>query len=184
MTFAIPGDPLLDPTGKIFLVGFMGSGKTSLGRLLAGRMGWTFFDLDAALEEAEGASIMRIFVEKGEAYFRSVEQLTLREIAERPVHAIVACGGGTFCSPENQSLLRRHGLTVWLDQPFDRIWQRREELARRRPLWRGEGPLRELYDSRVPFYQLAGVHLPVEEDQVPQAVERLLAILRERHGVR
>ena len=178
------GGPAMNPGFKVFVVGFMGTGKSTLGRLLADRLGWDFFDLDAIIEELEGSTVMRIFVEKGEPYFRQLEQLTLGEIAARPHHAVVACGGGTFCTPQNQALLRLHGVTVWLDQPFDRIWQRRNELSRRRPLWRGEEPLRALYEQRIPFYQLASIHLPVEENQIQDAADRLHTILRNEYGAR
>ena len=165
---------------KIFLVGFMGSGKTTLGRLLAERLGWGFFDLDAVMEELEGATIMRIFIEKGEGYFRRLEQATVERLAAHPGRAVVACGGGTFCSPENQALLQAHGLTVWIDQPFDQIWQRKDALARQRPLLRGESAVRALYDQRVPFYQLASIHLPVAEEGIPEAVGRLFQLIQER----
>src|SRR5437899_1686428 len=125
---------LSQPDAKIFLVGFMGTGKTTLGQLLAERLVWGFVDVDDIIERAEGASIVRIFAEKGESYFREVERGVLAGLATCAGHAVIACGGGTFCSAENQMLMRRCGITVWLDQPFDRIWDRREELASARPL--------------------------------------------------
>ena len=168
------------PDVKVFLVGFMGTGKTTLGRLLADRLGWEFVDVDDVIEQAEGASIVRIFVEKGESYFREIERGVLAGVLARSGHAVIACGGGTFCIPENQALMERSGITVWLDRPFDRIWQRREELASARPLLRSEAEVRALYERRLAFYQQAALHVPVAEQSLPSALEYLLRLLRER----
>ena len=168
---------------KIFLVGFMGTGKTTLGRLLADRLGWEFHDLDGLMEDEEGASIIRIFAEKGEPYFRELEQRTLARLAAAPGRAVIACGGGTFCTAENQALLHRCGITVWLDQPFDQIWRRRDELARHRPLMRGESEVRHLYEERAAFYTRASLHLTVMEGELPAALRNLLGLLRERFAI-
>ena len=176
-------NPKTNPDLKIFLVGFMGTGKTTLGRLLAERIGWVFFDLDALMEEVEGATIMRIFIEKGEPYFRTLESSTIARLAAHPGHAVIACGGGTFCTPQNQAVMLQRGVTVWIDQPFDQVWQRRDELALRRPLLRGEPAFRALYEQRVPFYHLASLRLRVDEGALPQAVNELVRLLEERFAV-
>ena len=175
--------PLLSPDMKIFLVGFMGTGKTTLGRMLAERLGWEFQDLDAVLEKDEGAPITRIFAEKGEPFFRELETRSLARIVAAPGRAVVACGGGAFCAPENQALMRGGGITVWLDQPFEQIWERRKDLARGRPLMRGESELRALYEQRRDSYRAATLHLPVTEGGLPQALDELLRFLAERFGV-
>jgi shikimate kinase len=174
---------LLDTDAKIFLVGFMGSGKTTLGRLLAARLGWDFVDLDERMEVEEGSSILHIFAEKGEPYFRELESRVLRELASRRGNAVIACGGGTFCSAENKTMMRQRGITVWLDQPFDQIWARREDLARRRPLLRGEGEVRALYEDRIRFYRDAAFHLPVSEGGLERTLEALVHMLQERTGL-
>lgn len=173
----------LQPSAKIFLVGFMGAGKSTLGRLLADRLGWDFADVDDVIEAHESSSIVRLFAEKGEPYFRAVERRTLAALAASSRPAVVACGGGTFCDLENQSVMARHGLAVWVDQPFDQIWQRRDELARTRPLLRGEAELRALYAQRAPFYRLAPLHLTVSEGELPRALEELLRQLRDRFAL-
>src|SRR5436309_16112299 len=108
-------NPKTNPDLKIFLVGFMGTGKTTLGRLLAERIGWVFFDLDALMEEVEGATIMRIFIEKGEPYFRALESSTIARLAAHPGHAVIASGGGTFRTPQHQAVMLQRGHC--LDRP-------------------------------------------------------------------
>jgi shikimate kinase len=175
---------LTEPDEKIFLVGFMGAGKSTLGRLLASRLGWEFQDIDILMEETEGSSIIRIFIEKGEPYFRELERRALAQLAASPGRSVIACGGGTFCTPENQALMRVSGITVWVDQPFDRIWKRRGDLASQRPLLRGEAEVSALYEQRTTFYRLATVHLAVDEMEIVDALEVLLRLLRERYGLR
>jgi len=162
---------------KIYLVGFMGAGKTSLGRQLAERLVWPFEDLDATIERKERSKILRIFLEKGEAYFRDLECRALAEAAAQPGRAIIASGGGAFCSPDNRAVMQRTGITVWIDQPFERIWSRRDELSELRPLLRGEDDLRRLYDERAPLYALSTLHLTVGDRDLPDALEDLMRLL-------
>ncbi len=172
--------PPLTADTKIFLVGFMGAGKTTIGRMLAARLGWEFRDLDAVIEEEAGTTIVRIFAEKGEPWFRALEARALARLAGAPGRAVIACGGGTFCSPGSQSLMRLGGITVWIDQPFDQIWERRDALAGERPLLSGESELRALYDRRIGFYRLADLRVPVSEGRLPEAVEELVLLLGKR----
>lgn len=162
---------------KIYLVGFMGAGKTTLGRQLAERLVWPFEDLDDTIERKEGAKILRIFVEKGEVYFRDLERRALAEAAAQPGRAIIACGGGTVCAPENRAIMQRTGITVWVDQPFERIWTRREDLSELRPLLRGENDFRRLYEERAPLYALSTLHLSVGDREPPEALIDLMRLL-------
>ena len=162
---------------KIYLVGFMGAGKTSLGRALAERLVWPFEDLDSTIERKEGSGILRIFLEKGEAHFRELERRALAEAAAQPGRAIIASGGGTFCAPENRAVMQRTGITVWIDQPFERIWSRRDELSELRPLLRGEADFRRLYEERSPLYSMSTLRLEVGERGVPDALDDLMRLL-------
>lgn len=171
------------PATRIFLIGFMGTGKSTLGTLLADRLGWDFLDVDSLIEEAEGASIVRIFAEKGEPHFRELERRILAGLASYPRRAVIACGGGTFCTEENRNLMLRAGITVWIDQPFDRIWERRSELSRERPLMGGEAELRALYEQRVPLYRFALLRLAVADQALPQALSELRRMLDEGFSV-
>ena len=103
--------------GRIYLVGFMGSGKTTSGRLLAIRWGVPFVDLDLAFESMSGKTIRETFETHGEAYFREREAELLRGTATL-ADAVVALGGGTFTFPENVRFVKEHGISVFLDPPF------------------------------------------------------------------
>jgi shikimate kinase len=128
----------LKRTPGIYLVGFMGSGKSTVGRELAGRMGWSFFDLDDEIEAAEDMAISEIFATRGEAEFRHIESAMLRWhvgwIGQgRP--AVVALGGGVFVAEANRQLVLENGVAVWLDCPWETV-ERRVSQASHRPLAR------------------------------------------------
>jgi shikimate kinase len=161
----------LKRTPGIYLVGFMGSGKSTVGRHLARRLGWSFFDLDDEIEAAEKTTIAQIFETRGEAEFRRIESEMLSQHVrsiERGHPAVVALGGGAFLAAPNRELASDHGVTVWLDCDFDRI-ARRVAQADHRPLARNPAKLAALFDERRDTYRLADVHIPVETDE-PEAV--------------
>jgi shikimate dehydrogenase len=106
--------PAAEKPVKIALVGFMGSGKTAIGRILAHRSRLPFIDTDTLIEEREDRSIPQIFRESGETYFRNLEKEVLKEALENPEPAVIACGGGVVLAEENNALLKRHALVVWL----------------------------------------------------------------------
>jgi shikimate kinase len=146
-------------TGLVCLAGFMGSGKSTVGRMLAAQTGCRFVDLDERIEEAAGISIREFFERHGEPPFRALEQETLErvlgEIAEAGGAAVVALGGGTFAQPQNQEVLRGAGAAVvWLDCPIEELIRRCATMTHR-PLFRDEASLRQLYAQRLPSYQSA-----------------------------
>jgi len=151
----------------VCLAGFMGSGKTTVGRLLSAQMGCRFVDLDERIEQAAGVSIREIFERSGEPGFRELEFETLSrvlgEVSEAGGSAVLALGGGTwtFAQTRNRVLLQQAGaVVIWLDCPL-------EELARRcatmtnRPLFRDETSLRDLYHQRLPSYRTADFRVEV-----------------------
>jgi shikimate kinase len=167
----------LKRTPGIYLVGFMGSGKSTIGRLLAHRLGWSFFDTDEEIERAEKTSIAGIFEERGEPEFRRIETAILRQHVawvERGRPAVLALGGGAFIQPENRQTLEDHGITIWLDCPFETA-ARRVAGASHRPLAHKPDELAELYRSRLEVYRLADVHIPVTSDEAGDAVEAILS---------
>lgn len=146
----------------IFLIGFMGSGKSFTGRRLAQRLALPFIDLDELIEQEAGRSIPRIFQEDGEAAFRKLEAETLRSLENR-TPAVIACGGGTPCFHDNMEWMNTHGLTVFLDPPVAVIADRLQREMDHRPLLQGltAGALQSFIEARLqerrPFYQQATV---------------------------
>ncbi|HTQ87612.1 MAG TPA: shikimate kinase [Candidatus Solibacter sp.] len=159
MTFEEPNQARGRRVGPVCLAGFMGSGKTTVGRLLAAQTGCRFVDLDERIEQAAGISIREFFERHGEPPFRELEHETLArvlgEIAESGGAAVVALGGGTFAQAQNQEALRNAGAgVVWLDCPIEELIRRCATMTHR-PLFRDETSLRQLYEQRLPSYQSA-----------------------------
>ena len=146
---------------KIFLIGFMGSGKTTLGRLLAEECQLSFVDLDERIEEDQGMSVSRIFAEKGEDFFRELEASVLRKIVSGENDFVMACGGGTPCFHQNMAFMNEQGVTVWLNPSRDVLAERLLKAADQRPLIRGLSGeqqiafISERLEQRVKWYGLA-----------------------------
>ena len=164
-------------TDKIYLVGFMAAGKSTLARALGGRLDWRVEDIDDRIEAREGRTVASIFAREGEPYFRTVERSVLVDLIPLR-HLVVATGGGTFVDPENQALINRDGLSVWLDVPLAEVI-RRLPADGRRPLAADRERLERLYSLRTLAYAHAHIRLeagrtPVEGlvEQVVDAVER------------
>ncbi|MEI7964007.1 MAG: shikimate kinase [Chitinophagaceae bacterium] len=151
---------------KIFLIGFMGSGKTHWGRIWADHHGMAFTDLDALIEQAQHQTISAIFEEKGEAHFRELEAATLRSLTDTA--GIIACGGGAACFHNNMPWMNEHGICVYLSaspqQLLDQVMGEREQ----RPLIRKLNKAELLFfieqklKEREPFYKQAEISLPIE----------------------
>jgi shikimate kinase len=142
-------------TRVVFLVGFMGAGKTTVGQALARRLGWQFEDLDERIQAREAQTIEQIFRTAGEAAFRIVEHETIRELLSSigSSSQIVALGGGTCAQPANAAALRESGFpVVFLDAPVEELWRRCQEQATERPLRRDIEQFRDLYQARRPHY--------------------------------
>jgi shikimate kinase len=147
----------------VFLVGFMGAGKTTVGRALGRRLGWPFEDLDDRIQTREGRTVAQIFRESGEAEFRRFEQAALRDLLEELSTAprVVALGGGAFVQPKNAALLAQAGShVVFLDAPVDELFRRcQQEQKVERPLRRDEDQFRQLYQTRRPHYLAAALRI-------------------------
>lgn len=168
------------PEGRrqIHLTGFMGSGKSTVGRLLARRLVWNFLDLDGVVERHEGRSVARIFAEGGEERFRASERHVLRQVVTKP-DTVVALGGGTLIDSANLEIARAHAALVWLRCPLDVLEARCAGSDAIRPLWGEPEALRERYRERLPGYEAAD--LTVDADAEPDAVaDAVLKALSDR----
>lgn len=162
-------------TDKVYLVGFMGAGKSTLARSLAKRLDWRAEDVDERIESREGRTIATIFAREGEAYFREIERQVLVDLL--PVrHAVVATGGGTFADTANRDLINRDGMSVWLDAPFPVLVDRIPSDGRR-PLARDRARFEQLYETRRTAYRQAHLRLDAAGTPVDALVEQLLDIL-------
>jgi shikimate kinase len=159
----------------IYLLGFMGSGKSTVGQLLAMELGWQFIDLDTVIEAGQGLSIRVIFENSGEPFFRQIEHVALRE-ASRAEPAVIALGGGTFAQTPNVEFIRdTGGATVWLDCP-PQVLRSRCEGIDNRPLFRDEETFNRLLLERMPFYRLADFHVSTEGLKPADVVEQILRL--------
>ena len=160
----------------VLLLGFMGCGKTTVGRLLAERLAWRFVDLDEELERRQGRTINQVFAEQGEPFFRQVERRLLEECLQRAElePTVVALGGGTFAQPANAELIRaRGGVTVWLECPLEELRRRCRGMTNR-PLFRDAASFQLLYQQRLPFYQQADFRVDADRSDPAAVVEEIL----------
>lgn len=168
MTRALQNSPFRGSGGIIFLIGFMGSGKTYWGKIWAQQLGLDFYDLDAVIEEKEGRSVAVIFEKEGEPYFRTKETIALQQFSDIK-NAVLACGGGAACFNDNMQWMNEHGTTVYLSASPQYILSRVKEGKSKRPLISKLNEAELLFfieqklKEREPFYNQAKLILPVED---------------------
>jgi len=156
----------MNSSRHIIITGFMGSGKTTIGRGLARFLGCEMLDLDHVIAEREGRTAREIIEQDGEESFREVETRIMREVLENSPTGVIALGGGAWTLERNRNLISKHGcLTVWLDAPFELCWKRILISGSSRPLARDEGQARMLYAERRPQYALAKFPVRVVADK-------------------
>jgi shikimate kinase len=157
---------------KIYLVGFMGAGKTTLAKALAKRLAWRAVDVDELIEARERTTVAELFARHGEGYFRAVERTVLAEQIGQP-HLVVATGGGTFADLQNRAAIQRDGLSIWLDVPLERLIGRIPADGRR-PLAADRAGFERLYHQRRAAYELAHLRLDAGRAGVDALVEQLV----------
>lgn len=158
---------------RVFVIGFMAAGKSTVSRHLARQLQWEFLDLDRRIERMSGCRLAEIFKRYGEDGFRSRETMALREACSAP-RLVIATGGGAFGRTENRVLIEQYGTSVFLDPPFDLIWNRLMKSPTERPLLKGEDETRALWNSRRERYLEADLVISVPKDGEPAAVAKLV----------
>ena len=158
-------------TRSVVIIGFMGSGKTTVAQELAGVLDCSWVDLDEAITQQEGKTPAEIITQEGEAKFRETETLVLRQVLTSGNARIVASGGGTWGVGENRKMIAEHEATVvWLDAPFELCWSRIEESKTARPLAPTRESAEQLYETRSNVYALGDVQIAVDETKTPKQI--------------
>jgi thiamine-phosphate diphosphorylase len=169
--------------GRVYLVGFMGSGKTAIGRRVAERLAVPFVDLDAEIERTSGLTIRALFESLGEAVFRERESIFLQATESLP-SAVVATGGGCYVRSENRERIRRLGKAVFLDVPFDRLLPRLVGKTDR-PLFQTPEQAGRLFTEREPFYRMDSISVALSAGTIEEGADRILcALFDERESIR
>ena len=157
---------------KIYLVGFMAAGKTTVARSLAERLGWRAEDIDELIEARERRTVADIFARGGEPYFRTLERDILRLLLPLR-HVVVATGGGTFMDPDNRVAINMDGVSVWLDVPLDELVARLPADGRR-PLAADRAQMERLYAVRQAAYDNAQIRIDARGAHPEAVAERIL----------
>ncbi|MDN3398136.1 shikimate kinase AroK [Psychrobacter sp. APC 3426] len=167
---------MVEELPSVFLVGPMGAGKTTIGKLLAKQLGRTFVDSDWYIESQTGADIAWIFAKEGEAGFRERETKAIDELTQKP-QIVLATGGGAVMSAENRAFLEQRGIVVYLNAPVD-VQMARTAKDKSRPLLQQPNPrkiLQDLYSARDPLYrQIAHIIMPTGHTYPRHMVNQLL----------
>jgi shikimate kinase len=157
---------------KIYLVGFMAAGKTTVARALASRLGWRAEDIDELIEARERRTVADIFARSGEPYFRALERDILHLLLPLR-HVVVATGGGTFMDPDNRVAINVDGVSVWLDVPLEELIARLPADGRR-PLAADRTQMERLYALRQSAYAHAQIHIDARGAHPEAVAERIL----------
>lgn len=159
---------------KLYLVGFMGAGKTTVSRALGRRTGWRVEDIDERIEARERRPVASIFAQQGEPYFRQLERQALGELVAIR-HVVIATGGGTFAEPDNRALMLADGAVAWLDLPLAQILAR-VPADGRRPLAADRTGMEQLYLRRQFAYAQAHVRIDATQ-RVDEVVGQLMDLI-------
>jgi shikimate kinase len=176
-----------EPTRRVFLIGFMGAGKTSVGQALARRLGWIFVDLDEEIERRQRKSVAAIFADDGEPAFRRLETAALRELLEPGTGSdhgpgsdglIIALGGGAFVQAENRIAIEQAGaMSVLLEAPLEELRRRCENDSKPRPLARDEQNFAKLFTQRRSAYEQAGFRADTAGKNVEEVAAAIEAMI-------
>ncbi len=158
--------------GNIYLVGFMGSGKSTVGKIVSKKTGMDFIDVDQLIEEKERKKIREIFKEKGEQYFRAKEKETLNEITSKK-NLVVSTGGGLGADAENMKKMKQTGLVIWLDASIKTILERTKNDTDRPLLQQPYEKIKKLFEERKKIYRMADEHIKVD-GKTPEEIAEVI----------
>ncbi|MBK8139614.1 MAG: shikimate kinase [Chitinophagaceae bacterium] len=167
---------------KLFLIGFMGSGKTHWGRLLSEKLGIRFFDLDEQVTEHAGKTIPEIFAAEGEEQFRLLEKDVLHIITESHDNFVMACGGGSPCYFNNIEYMNTAGTTVWINTPQDTLHKRLVVEKDKRPLIKDltdeqlRNFIQKKFSDRRIYYEQADIAIDEEPVQLEKLIEKIFHV--------
>ncbi|MCF7873285.1 MAG: shikimate kinase [Candidatus Omnitrophica bacterium] len=163
---------------NIYLVGFMGTGKTAVGRVLADKLSRRFVEMDQLIEKQENKEIKDIFAENGQEYFRKLENQLLKKLSSQS-NLVVSCGGGVVCNQDNLDILQNTGYVFSLSASPNSIFERIKG-SNHRPLLNGANPLekiKELLEIRKLFYKKAGIKIDTDNLSVEDVADYILKLL-------
>ncbi len=170
----------------IYLTGFMGSGKSTIGPILANTLGWDFFDLDRLIEDKTEKKIRDIFEKEGESYFRKLETDTLKGISESQ-NVIISLGGGTVANEENLEILKKTGKIIYLKVSLDTVYQRLKYKKDRPALTKSNSEslsreemtdrIKKLMDTRLKYYEQADYTVDTDNNSVGKTIDKIVKII-------
>lgn len=167
---------------KIFLIGFMGCGKTTTGKILAQKLNYSFFDTDNEISSITGKSISEIFKDKGESYFRELEKLIIQNL-ENKDNCVISCGGGLPCHNNLMNQINRQGISIYLKLSSNRLFERLKNDTNNRPLLNGKKNsemqkfISDLLNEREYFYLQSKFKLSLKEHNPEQVADAIIKLL-------
>jgi shikimate kinase len=164
---------------NIYLIGFMGSGKSTVGKILAEKLNMNFVDIDKLIEEKEGMRIKDIFEQKGESYFRELERKQIEAIVNQE-GLVVSTGGGLGANLGNMNLMKKNGDVVWLDVSLNTVLDRLKNDQDRPLLKQPTEKIRQLFEERKNVYRLANIRINADKKTPSQIVEEILTKIKRR----
>ena len=164
---------------NIYLVGFMGSGKSTVGKILAEKLNMKFVDIDKLIEEKEGMKIKDIFEQKGESYFRELERKQIEAIVNQE-GLVVSTGGGLGANLNNMNLMKKNGDVVWLDVSLNTVLDRLKNDQDRPLLKQPTEKIKQLFEERKNVYRLANIRINADKKTPSQIVEEILTKIKRR----
>ncbi|WP_299226265.1 shikimate kinase [Sulfurihydrogenibium sp.] len=164
---------------NIYLVGFMGSGKSTVGKILAEKLNMNFIDIDKLIEEKEGMKIKDIFEQKGEGYFRELERKQIEAVVKQE-GLVVSTGGGLGANLDNMNLMKKNGDVVWLDVSLNTVLDRLKNDQDRPLLKQPTEKIRQLFEERKNVYRLANIRINADKKTPSQIVEEILTKIKRR----